>query len=123
MPASIRIPIEEASQCAEARRAAVGLARDLGFNEVLTGQVAIVVTEAVTNILKHAGRGEILLQSAEQDREDPVPQLELLALDKGPGMADLEQCLQDRYTTGTSPGGGLGAIRRLSGESDFYSVS
>jgi anti-sigma regulatory factor (Ser/Thr protein kinase) len=122
MSSSVRIPIEEASQCAEARRSAVRLARDLGFDEVRAGQVAIVVTEAVTNILKHAGRGEILLQITDRGRKDAVQELELLSLDRGPGMPDIEQCLQDRYTTGTSRGEGLGAIRRLSDESDFYSV-
>ena len=37
-------------------------------------------------------------------------------------MRNIEECLQDGYTTGTSPGEGLGAILRLSDESDFYSV-
>jgi anti-sigma regulatory factor (Ser/Thr protein kinase) len=121
MAASVRIPVEEASQCAEARRAAGQLARELGFDEVRAGQVAIVVTEVCTNILKHAQRGEILLQVTDRGSEDPARELELLALDKGPGMRNIEECLQDGYTTGRSPGEGLGAVLRLSDESDFYS--
>jgi anti-sigma regulatory factor (Ser/Thr protein kinase) len=122
MPASIRIPIEEASQCGEGRRVALRMSRDLGFDEKRAGQVAIVVTEACTNILKHAGAGQILLRVTDPDGDEKVPALELLALDKGPGMHDIDRCLQDGYTTGSSPGQGLGAIQRQSDESDFYSV-
>jgi anti-sigma regulatory factor (Ser/Thr protein kinase) len=117
---SVRIPVEETSQPAEARRRALRLAADLGFDEVLAGRVAIVALEVSTNILKHAGRGEILLQV--NSDSDGSPELELIALDKGPGMANLELCIEDGYTTGTSYGGGLGAIRRLAHESDFFSV-
>ena len=62
MPSSVRIPIDETSQCAEARRHALRLAGEIGFDEVRAGKVAIVAIEACTNILKHAGRGEILFQ-------------------------------------------------------------
>lgn len=123
MPASVRIPIDEASRPAEARRAAVRMANELGFDEISTGRVAIVVTEAASNILKHAQRGEILLQVTDHgSNEEVVRELEMLALDKGPGMHDVEHCLRDGYTTSSSPGEGLGAIVRLSDESDFYSA-
>jgi anti-sigma regulatory factor (Ser/Thr protein kinase) len=123
MFASTRLPIEEASRCAEARRIALRMATELGFGETIAGQVAIVTMEVCTNILKHAGTGEILLQKTETGGDDSIVRLELFSLDKGPGMRDLEGCLEDGYTTGNSPGTGLGAIRRLSNESDFYSAS
>jgi anti-sigma regulatory factor (Ser/Thr protein kinase) len=122
VPASVRIAIEDSSQCGEARRIALQMTREIGFDEVRAGQVAIVVTEACTNILKHAGRGEILLQVTDHGSEDAIPEFELIALDKGPGMSNIEECLRDGYTTGSSPGQGLGAMRRQSHESDFYSV-
>jgi anti-sigma regulatory factor (Ser/Thr protein kinase) len=122
MPPSVRIPIEDDSQSGEARRIAMKMAREIGFDEVRAGQVAIVVTEACTNILKHARRGEVLLQVADRGGEHAVPGFEVIALDKGPGMSNIEECLRDGYTTGSSPGQGLGAMRRQSDESDFYSV-
>src|SRR5580698_8349293 len=122
MAASVRIPIEDVSQCGEARRMALQMARSVGFDEFRAGRVAIVVTEACTNILKHAGTGEILLQVTDPGSEAAVPEFELIALDKGPGMLNIEECLRDGYTTGSSPGQGLGAMRRQSDESDFYSV-
>ena len=93
MPASIRIPIEEVSQCAEARRIVLRLASEIGFDEVRAGKVAIVTMEACTNILKHAGRGEVLIQVTDPGSEGEFPELELIALDKGPGMHNIEECL------------------------------
>ena len=45
----------------------------------------------------------------------------MLALDKGPGMADVARCLRDGYSTAGSPGNGLGAVARLSSFFDVYS--
>ena len=120
MNESIRILVEEGSQTAEARRAARNMAQEQGFDESLAEQVAIVVTEACTNLLKHAGRGEILVTDGASDGDECW--LEVLALDRGPGMSDLNRCLRDGYSTGSSPGEGMGAIMRLSSTSDFYTV-
>lgn len=123
MAESLRLLIEEQSQTAEARRIVRGLARNLDFDEEGAEKVAIVVTEACTNLLKHAGGGQLLISSDGDagDHPESAPTLELLALDKGPGMRNLEQCLRDGYSTGSSPGEGLGAIMRLSAATDFYS--
>jgi anti-sigma regulatory factor (Ser/Thr protein kinase) len=107
--------ISEASQVSEARRLTGQLAWKLGFNETERGKVAIVVTEAATNLLKHAGEGRLLVQALDQ------AVLEILALDQGPGIANLADSLRDGYSTAGSPGTGLGAIRRLSSFFDIYS--
>jgi anti-sigma regulatory factor (Ser/Thr protein kinase) len=117
---STRIPVEDISQTAGARRTARKMAAGIGFDTIRTEQIAIVVTEACTNILKHAGRGEILLNS--KNEQESGASLEMIALDRGRGMTNLEQCLVDGYSTGASPGVGLGAIVRLSAASDFYSL-
>ena len=41
--------------------------------------------------------------------------------DKGPGIADVEQALQDGFTSGTGLGLGLGGARRLSNDFDIES--
>lgn len=120
MSQTTRVRIDEQSQTADARRIARVTAQNLGFDQTLTEQVAIVTTEVCTNLLKHAGGGEILLQPLDGD-EATAPALELLALDKGPGIGNLDRALRDGYSTGASPGNGLGAIVRLASTSDFYS--
>jgi Stage II sporulation protein E (SpoIIE) len=71
-----------------------------------------------SNQLKHGGGGELLARTLQRDEQRG---LELLALDKGPGMHDVAKCLRDGFSTSGSPGTGLGAIERLSQQFDVYS--
>jgi anti-sigma regulatory factor (Ser/Thr protein kinase) len=98
---------------------AVALAGRLGFDEAEAGKVALVVTEAASNLVKHGGGGEVLLGALEQDG---VAGIEVLALDRGSGMADLGRCLRDGYSTAGTRGTGLGAIARLSSGFDVHST-
>jgi anti-sigma regulatory factor (Ser/Thr protein kinase) len=113
------LQVSEVSEVAEARRAATALAGRLGFGETEAGNVALAVTEAATNLVKHATGGEILLYALQSDR---VGGIEVLALDRGPGMANVAQALRDGYSTTGSPGTGLGAIKRLAASFDIHSV-
>jgi len=122
MAESLRLLIDEVSKTAEARRLARSMAAGMGLDETQAEKVSIVVTEACTNLLKHAQRGELILHTVTEGL-GPVPFLELLALDHGPGIDDLARCLQNGYSTSGTLGHGMGAIVRLSQAADFYSVS
>jgi anti-sigma regulatory factor (Ser/Thr protein kinase) len=108
--------INEPSHVAQVRRFTSELAEDAGFNESQAGGVALVTTELATNLLKHANRGEIVVRPIV---ERGIGGVELLALDKGSGIANLAESLRDGYSTAGSPGTGLGAIARLAGEFDI----
>lgn len=111
--------VGESSEIAAARRAGNTLARQLGFSEVRTGQLALVITEAGTNIVKHAGEGEILLRSLDADGETGV---EVICIDRGPGMSNVALRMEDGNSTAGTYGVGMGAIRRQAPEFDIYSV-
>lgn len=111
------IGVTESSQVGEARRSAMALAADLGLDDTLQARVGLVATEAGTNLLRHGGGGEILLRAVESGSQSGV---ELLALDKGQGMADVQRSLQDGYSTAGTAGEGLGAIQRLASVFDVY---
>ncbi|CAG4916711.1 SpoIIE family protein phosphatase [Paraburkholderia gardini] len=116
--------VADTSQIAHVRRSVGDLARGLGFAETAAGRVAIVVTECATNILKHAGHGELLVRrlALAQPHSTQVRfGIEILALDKGPGIHDLHACFEDGYTTAGSAGSGMGAIQRQSDELDIWS--
>lgn len=112
------IAISDQSQIAAARRGAQALARELGFDEVRAGRVALIATEMATNIIKHATRGDVV---AARFADGTGSGIELLATDKGPGMADVSRSLEDGYSTTDTPGTGLGAIRRQADIFDIYS--
>jgi anti-sigma regulatory factor (Ser/Thr protein kinase) len=110
--------ITESSGIAHARRAVAALAGTIGFSAEDTGRASLVATEICSNIVKHGGGGELLAHVIKDNGSRAV---ELIALDKGPGMADVDKCLRDGFSTGGSPGTGLGAIGRLSQVFDLYS--
>ncbi|MBD2772756.1 ATP-binding SpoIIE family protein phosphatase [Iningainema tapete] len=119
MKESLALPIVESSQAGEARRTALALATRLGFNETERGKVGLVVTEVANNLVRHARDGVLLLQAMEKDN---IMGVEILALDKGPGMSNISECMGDGFSTASGPGNGLGAISRLSGFFDIHSI-
>jgi anti-sigma regulatory factor (Ser/Thr protein kinase) len=114
------IAVTDPSQVAEARRLVSGHARRAAMAESRVAEVAIVVTELATNLLKHGGGGSILVGPCD---DASGTGLEVLALDRGCGMAEVGRCLQDGYSTAGSPGNGLGAVARLADELRIYSRS
>ena len=112
------IEISESSQTGEARRRAVEYAEELDFDEARRGAVAIATTEMASNLVKHAGKGSILLQSIHVGDH---PTLRVMAVDRGPGIADVKKAMIDGHSTAGSMGTGLGAIRRLSDSFEIYS--
>ena len=114
---SLSVSVKEASGVSEARRLATKLAEALEFGEADVGRVAQVVTEAATNIVQHAERGELLLRSNSVEAQ---ASLEILALDQGPGIANVAHAQRDGFSTSGSSGLGLGAIARLS---TFFEIS
>jgi len=119
MKDSIGIAMTESSQTGEARRAAMALASRLCFQETERGKVGIVVTEIASNLVQHAHSGLLLLRAIESQSTIGI---EILSLDKGLGMVDVDECLQDGFSTAGTLGNGLGAIRRLSDLFEIYSI-
>ena len=119
MTEPVALPILESSQAGEARRMAIALASRLGFNETERGKVGIVVTEVANNLVRHARDGKLLLQPLTRDK---IEGIEILALDQGPGISNISECLRDGFSTAGTPGTGLGAISRLSAFFDLYSL-
>jgi anti-sigma regulatory factor (Ser/Thr protein kinase) len=115
------IPINstDKSQTGNARRQAMSLAAESGFDELRQGQLSIIVTEAARNIEAHGGGGEVLLSPWTQGNTSGI---DMLALDKGRGIDNVSSAMQDGYSTAGTPGNGLGAMSRLSGTFQIYTT-
>ncbi|HEY1503056.1 MAG TPA: ATP-binding SpoIIE family protein phosphatase [Stellaceae bacterium] len=112
------IAIDDQSQIAASRRTAEALARNGGFDELRASRLGLIATEMASNILKHATRGHLV---AARFADGTGTGIELLAMDKGPGIGDVARALEDGYSTAGTPGTGLGAIRRQADIFDIYS--
>lgn len=116
---TVAVAVEDPSRVGEVRRLAIRAAAEAGFDESARGDIGIVATEAATNVVRHAGRGQVLIG----EREGPAgPGLELVCVDHGPGMPDVAACLQDGFSSTGTMGGGLGAMRRLADDFALYSA-
>jgi anti-sigma regulatory factor (Ser/Thr protein kinase) len=110
--------VTESSQIAQARRAVAALAVRQGFDEEDAGRAALVAVEICSNLVKHGNGGELIAQPLERGDARGVG---LIGIDKGSGIDDVAKCLRDGFSTGGSPGTGLGAIGRMSQLFDLYS--
>ncbi|MFI0412026.1 ATP-binding protein [Actinomadura sp. 3N508] len=115
---SLRVRVEEQSAPAGVRRRITALAERLGFGGDRLGRVQLAATEAATNLVKHARRGEMLLRIV---RDGGAAALEFVCLDHGPGIADVPVSRTDGYSTSGTLGLGLGSIERLADHSGLYS--
>lgn len=111
------IAITHTSDIAAARRVGQRIAQELGFDNIRAGQLAIVISEAATNMLKHAGEGRIALTAVYGGGAEGI---EVLAFDRGPGIGNLAQALRDGVSSVGTAGTGLGALKRLSDQFDVY---
>ena len=119
-PGDLRwLRVEDPSAAAACRGAALSLADRLQFPQARTDQLTLAVTEAASNLDKHAAQGSMLLRIA---RDDGKPGIEMVTIDAGPGFGDAAAALRDGHSTSGTLGIGLGAIRRLADFCDLYSV-
>jgi len=110
--------ISDASGVAEARRAVAQLGSTAQFDEQSAGELALAVTEAGTNIFKHAREGSIVARILQRGSAYGV---EVLAIDKGPGIANIAASMRDGHSTTGTPGAGLGALQRMTSDLQVWS--
>ncbi|MBG0828910.1 SpoIIE family protein phosphatase [Planomonospora sp. ID67723] len=109
---------EDASAIGSLRRTAVALAEARGFGEKDAGRVAVAVSEAASNLVKHAVEGVMLIRP----HPESASAIEVVALDRGPGMRNVSLALRDGYSTTGTLGIGLGGIARMTDGYEIYSL-
>jgi len=117
------VVIEVTGDVVHAQQAARISARDLGFDRVRAGELAIVASELATNILKYGVRGTLsFVDIVDLDRGRA---LAIVARDHGPPFRDFTAALEDECDDNgpIAPesrlkrgglGTGLGAVKRFS---------
>lgn len=90
------------------------------FTKTRAAEIDIIISELTSNLVKHAGKGELLYRIYDEKGEKAF---EALCVDHGPGIRDVNQAMKDGVSTRNTLGQGLGAIARLSNLSQVYSLS
>ena len=113
--ADVWVAVDEGAAVATARRRAAALATDAGFPPDRVGEAEIVASELASNLVKHAGGGDLVL------RARAAGAIQVVAIDSGPGTRNLAALIDDGVSTTGTLGVGLGAVRRLATRLDLWS--
>lgn len=112
------IEVAHSSDVILARQEAKVLAARIGFDDTLSEEIALVVSELASNLVRHANAGRLILTNVTNGSRCGI---QIESLDAGPGIADVEQALTDGFSTVDSLGYGLGTVNRLVDELDITS--
>ena len=113
-----RVAIVSDADIVVARQHGRALAQQLGFSSTDATLIATAISEVARNIVAYAGHGDIEISAQRQARRRGV---RVVARDSGPGIAQVEQAMQDGFSTSGSLGLGLPGARRLMDEFDIAS--
>jgi serine/threonine-protein kinase RsbT len=117
--AAVRVPIQSFADIVMARQECRRMASALGFPNTTLTIMTAALSEVARNIVEHAKEGEISITPIGRG---PLRGLQIVARDRGPGIADLETAMRDGYSTSQSLGIGLPGARRLLDQFDISSV-
>lgn len=118
MKAPVVVPIRHESDIVDARQRGRKMAEALGVTGTDLTLIATAISEIARNIITYAGEGEIHLQQVDGGHRHG---LLVVAVDDGPGIADVDRALEDGFTTGGGLGLGLPGARRLMDEFEIES--
>jgi anti-sigma regulatory factor (Ser/Thr protein kinase) len=107
----LQFTAEDRSYFAIIKKELHALSSATGFSPRKVGEIDIVVSEIITNLVKHAGGGKLLVKVIE---DCDVQGIELISVDNGPGMTDVSRMVADGVSTKNTLGNGFGAMKRLS---------
>jgi serine/threonine-protein kinase RsbT len=106
----IRLRIAAEHDVARSLLEAGKYAEALGLDEQAKRKIVTAVSEIVRNIIKYAGSREISIRAIE---DGPRIGMEVEARDRGPGIVDLDEAMQDHYSSGGTLGLGLPGVKRM----------
>ena len=112
-PCQVRVPIDSDGDIIIARQKGRARAAELGFSSTDVVRIATAISELARNVLSYAESGEIRLESMNSRNRCG---LAIVATDRGPGIIDIEQAMQDAFSTSGGLGLGLPGVRRLMDE-------
>jgi serine/threonine-protein kinase RsbT len=114
----VRVQIDSDRDIIEARQRGRELANHAGFGFTDLALIATAISELARNSLRYAIGGEICVRIIEQTSRIGV---RIEASDRGPGIYNVTQALQDGFSTSGSLGLGLPGVRRIMDEFEIAS--
>jgi RNA polymerase sigma factor (sigma-70 family) len=106
----VRVPVSRDADVVTARQQGREVAASAGFSMSEQTLIATAISEISRNVVKFADRGEVTVSLLSEDGRRGIS---VVVRDVGPGIANLEEAMQDGYTTYHGLGLGLPGAKRL----------
>jgi serine/threonine-protein kinase RsbT len=113
-----RVAINNDLDVVAARVEGRNLAREMGFGIIDQARIATAISELARNAVAYACGGEIILERIELDGQVG---LQIVCIDQGPGIENLEEVLRGLHGDMPELGMGLRGTRRLLDEFEIDS--
>jgi serine/threonine-protein kinase RsbT len=115
----VRVRIASPADIVAARHQGLALASHAGFSHSNLTIIATAISEVARNIVEYATEGEVIVTLISDATKTGV---EIVASDRGPGIADITLVMRDGDSTDKGLGIGLPGARRLMDEFTIASV-
>lgn len=114
----LEVPVNCEEDVIVARQKVREFARELGLSPLDQTRLVTAVSELSRNIVVHAGKGRVIVSRCGEAGRDG---LKVVFVDQGPGISDLQQAMEEGFSTVGSLGLGLKGAKRLVDEFDIRS--
>jgi len=111
-----RIVIEREDDVYMASTIGKRVSEEHGLTKSQQTKLVVSIMELTRNIVFYAGKGELFIK--------PIPSygIEIIAIDQGPGIPNLDQVLNNSVPSKTGLGLGLSGVKRLMDEFEITST-
>jgi anti-sigma regulatory factor (Ser/Thr protein kinase) len=94
------------------------VAKEIRLGETNCNKAATAVSELARNILKYAGSGDVQIEIIEERSRVGIV---ITVTDRGPGITNIKQAMDDHFSTSGTLGLGLPGVKRLMDEFEIES--
>lgn len=110
-----RIVIEREDDVYMASTIGKKVSEEYGLSKSQQTKLVVSIMELTRNIVFYAGKGELFIK--------PIPSygIEIIAIDQGPGIPNLDQILNNTFPSKTGLGLGISGVKRLMDEFEISS--
>ena len=112
-----KLPIESENDIVSVRKKVREVATSLGFGLTDITRIVTAASELARNVFHYGGSGFVQLQTLTSNGSTGI---ELLFVDEGPGIPDVDQAMQMGYSTRDGLGLGLPGAKRLMHEMEIH---
>lgn len=92
------------------------VSEECGLNKIDQTKLVVSIMELTRNIVLYAGKGELFIKPF------PPHKIEIIAIDQGPGIPNLDKVLNQSIISKTGLGLGLSGVKRLMDEFEITST-